>query len=81
MLTQPLRWSTLSVRRSAFSCIIQVVIKPTFPGGRVEPVFADKLARAERDELARKLEADPMRYVAQEQRSPCLRSRSGATKD
>lgn len=44
-----------------------LVIKPAFPSGIVEPVFGGKLSRTEREELALKLQADPIRFVAQEQ--------------
>ncbi len=43
----------------------RLMIKPSFAGG-LKPVFGGALTRAERRELAAKIEYDPMRYVGQE---------------
>lgn len=43
----------------------RLMIKPSFAGG-MKPVFGGTLTRAERRELAGKIEQDPMRYVGQE---------------
>jgi len=43
-----------------------LVIKPTYPNQRFEPVFGDSLTKAERDSLIERLRARPYAYVAQE---------------
>jgi uncharacterized circularly permuted ATP-grasp superfamily protein/uncharacterized alpha-E superfamily protein len=44
-----------------------MVIKPAFANRRFEPVFADRLSKAELQELARRIQARPGDYVGQEQ--------------
>jgi uncharacterized circularly permuted ATP-grasp superfamily protein/uncharacterized alpha-E superfamily protein len=43
----------------------EMVIKPTFPTGRTEPIFCDELDAAARDGLRARLQADPSLFVAQ----------------
>ena len=44
-----------------------LVIKPTFPGTREDPIFGAELSAGEREQLLARLRARPERYVAQEQ--------------
>ncbi|HEY5808821.1 MAG TPA: circularly permuted type 2 ATP-grasp protein, partial [Povalibacter sp.] len=44
----------------------RLVIKPTFPNQKFEPVFGSSLSRKERGELVERLRARPYAYVAQE---------------
>jgi uncharacterized circularly permuted ATP-grasp superfamily protein/uncharacterized alpha-E superfamily protein len=44
-----------------------LVLKPTFPGTRTEPIFGAGLSSRAREELLNTIRADPGRYVAQEQ--------------
>ena len=44
-----------------------LVIKPTFPGTREDPIFGGQLDAEERERLIAKMRAQPARYVAQEQ--------------
>jgi uncharacterized circularly permuted ATP-grasp superfamily protein/uncharacterized alpha-E superfamily protein len=43
-----------------------LVLKPTFPGTRGDPIFGAALSAKERAELLEKVRAEPDRYVAQE---------------
>jgi uncharacterized circularly permuted ATP-grasp superfamily protein/uncharacterized alpha-E superfamily protein len=43
-----------------------LVLKPTFPGTRGDPIFGAALSGAEREALLLKVRAEPDRYVAQE---------------
>ena len=45
----------------------ELVVKPTFPGTGLEPVFGERLSAAEREALVARLRARPHLYVAQEQ--------------
>lgn len=54
-------------RRSALDNIERLVLKPSFPRFGHHPVFGSDLSAAERDELARKIQARPDQFVAQEQ--------------
>jgi uncharacterized circularly permuted ATP-grasp superfamily protein/uncharacterized alpha-E superfamily protein len=53
------------ILQHVLSSLDQMVIKPTFPMGRTEPIFYDELDPAGRDELRARLQANPARYVAQ----------------
>jgi uncharacterized circularly permuted ATP-grasp superfamily protein/uncharacterized alpha-E superfamily protein len=44
----------------------RLVLKPTFPGTRGDPIFGAALSGKEREALLDKVRADPGRYVAQE---------------
>jgi uncharacterized circularly permuted ATP-grasp superfamily protein/uncharacterized alpha-E superfamily protein len=44
-----------------------LVIKPTFPESRRNPIFGASLSKEEREALLTRLRADPTHYVAQEQ--------------
>jgi uncharacterized circularly permuted ATP-grasp superfamily protein/uncharacterized alpha-E superfamily protein len=44
-----------------------LVLKPTFPGTRTEPIFGAALSGSAREELLNAIRANPGRYVAQEQ--------------
>ena len=54
-------------RRYVLEHLHQLVIKPTFPRFGLHPIFGAGLSAAERDDLRRRIEADPTQYVAQEQ--------------
>jgi uncharacterized circularly permuted ATP-grasp superfamily protein/uncharacterized alpha-E superfamily protein len=43
-----------------------LVLKPTFPGARSEPIFGANLSAAQKKEVLDKVRADPGRWVAQE---------------
>jgi uncharacterized circularly permuted ATP-grasp superfamily protein/uncharacterized alpha-E superfamily protein len=43
----------------------EMVIKPAYPEGATQPIFADALSRTERDRLRARLQATPARFVAQ----------------
>ncbi|MBL8222554.1 MAG: circularly permuted type 2 ATP-grasp protein, partial [Bryobacterales bacterium] len=45
----------------------QLVVKPAFPSAGGHPVFGAQLSAAQRKEFAARIQANPMRYVAQEQ--------------
>ncbi|MGH9591765.1 MAG: circularly permuted type 2 ATP-grasp protein, partial [Bryobacteraceae bacterium] len=45
----------------------ELVIKPTFPGTRQDPIFGGQLSADERERLIARVRAQPARYVAQEQ--------------
>ncbi len=45
----------------------RMVIKPTFGGRRLGPIFGEELTTEQRHELAEKLRARPLAYVGQEQ--------------
>ncbi|MBV9767946.1 MAG: circularly permuted type 2 ATP-grasp protein, partial [Bryobacterales bacterium] len=44
----------------------KLVLKPTFPGGRGNPIFGAALSEKERQALLDRVRAEPERYVAQE---------------
>jgi uncharacterized circularly permuted ATP-grasp superfamily protein/uncharacterized alpha-E superfamily protein len=44
-----------------------LVIKPAFPQIQQHPIFGEDLNQSERDDLVRKLRANPQHYIAQEQ--------------
>jgi uncharacterized alpha-E superfamily protein len=44
-----------------------LVLKPTFPGTRIEPIFGARLSGEEKKAVLDKVRANPERYVAQEQ--------------
>jgi uncharacterized circularly permuted ATP-grasp superfamily protein/uncharacterized alpha-E superfamily protein len=44
-----------------------LVLKPTFPGTRIEPIFGARLSGEEKKAVLDKVRANPGRYVAQEQ--------------
>ena len=44
-----------------------LVLKPTFPGTRIEPIFGARLSGEAKKAVLDKVRADPGRYVAQEQ--------------
>ena len=54
-------------RRFVLENLHRLVIKPTFPRFGLHPIFGAALAAGEREELRRKIEADPAQFVAQEQ--------------
>jgi len=54
-------------RRYVLNHLHELVIKPAFPRFGLHPIFGSGLSREERDQLRRKIEADPAQYVAQEQ--------------
>ena len=45
----------------------QLVLKPAFPDGITHPVFLSRLSSAARDEWRRRIQAEPARWVAQEE--------------
>jgi uncharacterized circularly permuted ATP-grasp superfamily protein/uncharacterized alpha-E superfamily protein len=45
----------------------QMVLKPAFPDGITHPVFVSRLSSAARDEWRRRVQAEPARWVAQEE--------------
>ena len=45
----------------------QMVLKPAFPDGITHPVFLSRLSSAARDEWRRRIQAEPARWVAQEE--------------
>jgi uncharacterized circularly permuted ATP-grasp superfamily protein/uncharacterized alpha-E superfamily protein len=59
----------------------EVVIKPTFPNQRFEPVFGSEVTGEQRDRLVARLRARPYAYVAQERialsQAPAQRSEGG----
>src|SRR3984885_11315627 len=46
--------------------LAELVVKPTFPGSRGDPIFGAALSKEERAALLDKVRAEPDRYVAQE---------------
>jgi uncharacterized circularly permuted ATP-grasp superfamily protein/uncharacterized alpha-E superfamily protein len=44
----------------------RLIIKPAFPLGGSDPVFCDELTREQKDDLARRIQARPADFVAQE---------------
>ena len=44
-----------------------LVLKATFPGARIDPIFGARLSGAEKEEVLDKVRANPGRYVAQEE--------------
>lgn len=54
-------------RRYVLEHLDELVIKPAFPRFGLHPIFGAGLSAAERDDLRRRIEADPSQYVAQEQ--------------
>ena len=53
-------------RKEVLENLRSLVIKPTFPGGGSEVIFGDQLAEDQFDEVARRIEAEPSAFVAQE---------------
>ena len=45
----------------------QLVLKPAFPDGLTHPVFVSRLSSTARDEWRRRVQAEPARWVAQEE--------------
>lgn len=54
-------------RRFVLDHLHQLVIKPAFPRFGLHPIFGAGLSVPERDDLRRRIEADPAQFVAQEQ--------------
>ena len=52
---------------AALAHLPKMVIKPTFPGSGIEPVFCGNLTESDRSSLAVRIRARPELYVAQEQ--------------
>lgn len=54
-------------RQFVLANLEKLVIKPAFPRFGLHPIFGAGLSASERDDLRRRIEADPSQYVAQEQ--------------
>jgi uncharacterized circularly permuted ATP-grasp superfamily protein/uncharacterized alpha-E superfamily protein len=52
--------------REALANFDDLVVKPTFAEGPVQPIFTDQLSREQRSDLAAKIRAAPRKYVVQE---------------
>ncbi len=52
---------------SCWRASTELVLKPAFPDGITHPVFLSRLSSAARDEWRRRIQAEPARWVAQEE--------------
>ncbi|MBY0503022.1 MAG: circularly permuted type 2 ATP-grasp protein [Bryobacteraceae bacterium] len=53
--------------RYVLNHLAELVIKPAFPRFGLHPIFAAQLSATDRDDLRRRIEANPSQFVAQEQ--------------